>query len=223
MILALDTTGHDCGIALLWEDYFQMRIIEGGLKHNEILLSEIDRLLADNAISGAKLSAVAVSSGPGSFTGLRVGMAAAKGLCMAWKIPFITVPTLDGLAASVSSEVGRVLTLMSARATEVYWAVFEWSASKWDRLTENQLDDISILNQKIDGEVFPVGEGYIKHQTEIDRIFKNTLIQNKQTIKVKPLVHSTAIIARTKFVNGQFDDIMESEPQYCYAFPRKRV
>ncbi len=223
MILALDTTGHDCGIALLWEDYFQMRIIEGGLKHNEILLSEIDRLLADNAISGAKLSAVAVSSGPGSFTGLRVGMAAAKGLCMAWKIPFITVPTLDGLAASVSSEVGRVLTLMSARATEVYWAVFEWSASKWDRLTENQLDDISILNQKIDGEVFPVGEGYIKHQTEIDRIFKNTLILNKQTIKVKPLVHSTAIIARTKFVNGQFDDIMESEPQYCYAFPRKRV
>jgi len=109
MILGIDTTGMDCSVAIWHEELIGVRTIEGGLRHNERLLSEIDTLLSAESIACDKLDAIAVSSGPGSFTGLRVGMATAKGLCIAWDIPFIAVPTLDGLA----------------RANEAYWTLFE--------------------------------------------------------------------------------------------------
>ncbi|HEX7343911.1 MAG TPA: tRNA (adenosine(37)-N6)-threonylcarbamoyltransferase complex dimerization subunit type 1 TsaB, partial [bacterium] len=91
MILALDTSGSRCGVALWSSDLIGHRESDSALRHNELLLHQIQALLAVYEVGRADLRAVAVSSGPGSFTGLRVGLAVAKGLCWSLRLPLICV------------------------------------------------------------------------------------------------------------------------------------
>ncbi len=219
MILAIDTTGRNCGVALWDNDLVAHRLIASELRHSEILLNVVDKLLEENNVKSSSIKAIAVSSGPGSFTGLRVGMAAAKGLCYSWQIKFIAIPTLDALAESVPTQAKSVLTLMPARALEVHWALFKWSDNSWKRLSDNQIDDISGLAAKFEGEVFPVGEGYLKHKTTIDSVFENRLLVLPEDCKVSPLCVSTARLASQKIRMGQYSDLMNAEPEYCFKFP----
>ena len=92
---------------------------------SETFLSAIDRLLREGG--GPTIAThVAVSAGPGSFTGLRVGMAAAKGLCFGWGVPIVPVPTLYALASRFRTEEALVCPVLDARKKEVYAGVFRW-------------------------------------------------------------------------------------------------
>jgi len=88
---------------------------------------------------------------------------------------------------------------------------------------DNQLDEIGAIAEKVSGKVFIVGEGYRKHSAEIDRIFCSRVVNSSDIITVESLAISTAKIASSRFRCGDFDDLMLSEPEYCYEFPRKKV
>jgi tRNA threonylcarbamoyladenosine biosynthesis protein TsaB len=178
-------------------------------------------LLAVKNLGKQDLEAIAVSAGPGSFTGLRVGLATAKGLCMAWDIPLITVPTLESLAESVPSRISNVLALMPARAKEVYWARFNNGEKGRNMEGDVRVDDIEQLNELCSGSVFLVGEGYKKHQSELDRIFQDRRLTLDASESVVIPVVSVARLGAERFRIGQFDDLMNSEPYYCYVFPRR--
>lgn len=222
MILAIDTSGENCGVALWRKELIGFRVVSEKLRHNEVLFTQIKSILTDFDVKVDSLSAVAVSSGPGSFTGLRVGMAAAKGLCWAWKLPFIAVPTLEGLAEAVPPRIKRVLALMPARATEVYWALFENVEGKWLRQTEDQVSDVSHLRDACRTEIFLFGEGYDKHRSLLDNLFAGQRITLYHGARVDALAVSTARLAENRFAEGRYDDLMETEPKYCYAFPRRK-
>ena len=221
MILSIDTSGSSCGVALWQDGLIGFRESKKALRHNEMLLDQIHELFGDCEIEHSKLTGVAVSAGPGSFTGLRVGMATAKGLCWSWKKPFITIPTLEGLAEAVHPSAKRILALMPARATEVYWAAFEHDTVQWKRQTDDQVSDIFQLSELIQDDVFLFGEGYTKHKAEIDRIFAGRIITLKDGEETEALAISTARLAAKRYNQKRFDDLMETEPLYCYAFPRK--
>ncbi|TKJ38566.1 tRNA (adenosine(37)-N6)-threonylcarbamoyltransferase complex dimerization subunit type 1 TsaB [candidate division LCP-89 bacterium B3_LCP] len=221
MILAIDTSGTDCGAAL-WEDsLIDSIIIAGALRHNEVLLKLIDRVLYNNEVKPSDISVVAVSSGPGSFTGLRVGMAVAKGLCLSWSLPLVAVPTLEGLANCVPFSAGNAMTLMPARATEVYWALFHAEKSEWVSKSSDTVSDIADLAKVCQRDLFLYGEGYTKHQDVLDRLFLNRRVTLPETESLLPLAVATAKLAADRFLKGQIDDVMNSEPNYCYSFPRK--
>ncbi|MBU1881052.1 tRNA (adenosine(37)-N6)-threonylcarbamoyltransferase complex dimerization subunit type 1 TsaB, partial [bacterium] len=135
MILAIDTTGFKCGTALWDNGRITLLETEEKLRHNEVIFAQIQQLLQDQNSSLADVEAVAVSSGPGSFTGLRVGMAVAKSLCWSLEIPFIAVPTLEGLANCAPADIYSVISIMPARADEVYWSHFAYENNRWEDQT----------------------------------------------------------------------------------------
>lgn len=223
MILAIDTSGTDCGVALWHEDLIGVQMMKSALKHNEVLISLIQTLFTEHRMQYNNIDAIAVSSGPGSFTGLRVGMAAAKGICMAWDKPFISVPTLDALAEAVPLRLTQVMAIVPARATEVYWALFDSRGKQWRRNTDDRVSAISELGNACSGDVFLTGEGYLKHQKELDHIFVNRKLGLIDSEKVEDLVVCTAKLGAARLKEKRFADLLNSEPNYCYEFPRRKT
>jgi tRNA threonylcarbamoyladenosine biosynthesis protein TsaB len=138
-LLALETATLAGGAALLEDG----RLVGESrlnikLTHSERVLAVVDRLLHDCAWEIASLRGLAVSIGPGSFTGLRVGAATAKGLALALDVPVAPVPTLDALAATLPFADAPVVPLLAARKNEVYCSLYRWRdgamAREWDYL-----------------------------------------------------------------------------------------
>jgi len=123
VILGIDTATLTCGVAL-WDTERAEPVAEYALTgryiHSEKLVPMIAELLREAAVDREQLTAVAVTAGPGSFTGLRIGFTAAKTLAYAWGLPLIPVSTLDVLAGALADRPGAVAALLDARNRRVY-------------------------------------------------------------------------------------------------------
>ena len=125
-ILNIETATKNCSVSIAknGETILCKEIAEEGYSHAEKLHVFIEDVLKEAAISIHDLVAVAVSQGPGSYTGLRIGVSAAKGLCFALNIPLIAVDTLQTLASKANITEGKIIPMLDARRMEVYSAVF---------------------------------------------------------------------------------------------------
>lgn len=125
-ILAIETSGELCSVAVLLDDknFIELNFLQKHI-HSEKLIGMIDTVLENSSVEPAQLKGIAVSMGPGSFTGLRIGLAAAKGIAFGLKLPVIPVPTFDAFAYQIS---GYLIDGMSfsiavgANIEEVYFA-----------------------------------------------------------------------------------------------------
>lgn len=127
MILAIESATSHGSVALLsGGDLLGEILLPRGRQLSETYLDSIDRLLRESGLVPEEVGHVAVSSGPGSFTGLRVGMAAAKGFCFGWGRPIVPVPTLHALAMRFPMEGTTVCPVLDARKQEVYAGFFRW-------------------------------------------------------------------------------------------------
>jgi tRNA threonylcarbamoyladenosine biosynthesis protein TsaB len=138
-ILALETATLAGSVAVLDEErVVGQLLLDVALTHSERLMAMVDALLAGCAVAPAELGALAVSVGPGSFTGLRVGIATAKGLGFALGLPVAPVPTLDAMAELLPFADAPVAPLLDARKGEVYLSLYRWQdggmARQWDYL-----------------------------------------------------------------------------------------
>jgi tRNA threonylcarbamoyladenosine biosynthesis protein TsaB len=123
-ILALDTAASVLSVALSTGEEVWCFETEGGLRHGELLMGAVDRLLDSAGIASEDLNLVACMKGPGSFTGLRIAFATAKGLALALGIPLATAPTLDCMAAAWDFWPGIVLPAMDAKKNRLYAALY---------------------------------------------------------------------------------------------------
>ena len=128
-ILNIETATKNCSITIAknGETLVSMEIAEEGYSHAEKLHVFIQDALAEAGLGFQDLNAVAVSQGPGSYTGLRIGVSAAKGLCYSLGIPLIAVDTLETLARQLRIENGVIIPMIDARRMEVFTAVFDKS------------------------------------------------------------------------------------------------
>jgi tRNA threonylcarbamoyladenosine biosynthesis protein TsaB len=138
-LLAVESATLSGGVALLDGDRLLGEItLNIAITHSERLMSAVDRLLGDCGLAPADLDGLAVSVGPGSFTGLRVGLATVKALAMALDLPVAPVPTLDALAARLPFADAPVCPILDARKGEVYLSLYRWRrnsmAREWDYL-----------------------------------------------------------------------------------------
>jgi len=126
-ILCIETATTNCSVALSINGSASVLIedFNTSYSHGERLQPYIDQVLKKAKIDYAHLDAVAVSKGPGSYTGLRIGVSAAKGLCFSLGIPLIAVDTLSSLAAQVNVTDGFIVPMLDARRMEVYSRVFD--------------------------------------------------------------------------------------------------
>ena len=163
MILALESSAKPASAAVckdgeLLGQYFQ----NSGLTHSRTLLSMADALLRNLELSVADIGLVAVSRGPGSFTGVRIGVSAAKGLAWGADIPVCGVSTLEAMACQTPEPGCLICPVMDARRGQVYNALFEWKDGAPVRLCEDRavsLEDLATGLRKLDAPVLLVGDG----------------------------------------------------------------
>lgn len=125
-ILNIETATKNCSVSIAknGETVLCKEIAEEGYSHAEKLHVFIEEVIAESGISVQDLNAIAVSQGPGSYTGLRIGVSAAKGLCFALNIPLIAVDTLQTLASKANVSDGKIIPMLDARRMEVYSEIF---------------------------------------------------------------------------------------------------
>jgi tRNA threonylcarbamoyladenosine biosynthesis protein TsaB len=153
MILGIETSTDICSVALLRGGEVVALRESGGSEHARLLAVYIDEVMREAGLDAHGLEAVAVSAGPGSYTGLRIGVSTAKGLCYALGIPLIAVGSLDALACQVAGrfDEGAVLCpMIDARRMEVYAQLFDHDARPLGEVeavvvTEDSFRDASVI------------------------------------------------------------------------------
>ncbi|OOV29026.1 tRNA (adenosine(37)-N6)-threonylcarbamoyltransferase complex dimerization subunit type 1 TsaB [Flavobacterium sp. LM5] len=141
-ILNIETATKNCSVALAknGSTLICKELAEEGYSHAEFLHVFIEAIIKEAGIAFADLKAIAVSQGPGSYTGLRIGVSAAKGLCYALGIPLIAIDTMQTLAQQVQRVEGYIVPMIDARRMEVYSAIF---TSNYEAVRETQAEVIT--------------------------------------------------------------------------------
>ncbi|HKO76808.1 MAG TPA: tRNA (adenosine(37)-N6)-threonylcarbamoyltransferase complex dimerization subunit type 1 TsaB [Flavobacterium sp.] len=157
-ILNIETATKNCSVALAKEGKTILckEIAEEGYSHAERLHVFIEEIISEAGITMKDLVAVAVSQGPGSYTGLRIGVSAAKGLCYALNIPLIAIDTLQTLASRVSITDGLIVPMIDARRMEVYSAIFSASLEKKREVLAEIITESSF--EEVEETVYFVGD-----------------------------------------------------------------
>lgn len=163
LILAFETSAKAGSVALLEDGKLLAESYQNtGLTHSQTVMSMAQALLESCGYTAKDLGAVAVAAGPGSFTGVRIGVAAAKGLAWGGQIPCYGVSTLEAMARSLGVHNGIVLPVMDARRSQVYNGVFRAENGVLTRLTEDRAISLKDLGQELqnaEGPIFLVGDG----------------------------------------------------------------
>jgi len=159
-VLAVETSTLAGGAALLDGDLVVGEyVLDVSATHSERLMGAVDRLLTDVGWTVRDLEGLAVSVGPGSFTGLRLGLSTVKGLALALAIPIAAVPTLDAMAALLPFAALPVCPVLDARKREVYASLYRWDGTgmrrEWDYLAIAPGD----LSGRLDEPVIVLGDG----------------------------------------------------------------
>ena len=214
IILNIETATTNCSVSLSKEgETFALQ--EDNSKqysHAERLHLYIDDLLKQNNIKPTELDAIAVSKGPGSYTGLRIGVSAAKGLCFSLDKPLISVSTLEALARQVKAEDGLIVPMLDARRMEVYSAVFDASFNTVREIEAQILDAQSFASYLENGKVYFIGNGVEKTKTLITH-------ENAVFIEDKlPSANEMSVIANNKYKKNDIEDVAYFEPYYLKDF-----
>ncbi len=139
-----------------------------GRSHAKRLVPAIDRLLRSSGLTLSGLDGFALSIGPGSFTGLRVGLATLLGFRTVTGLPLVTVPTLEALAWNLPDEPRPLCPVLKARTGEVYWACYRWEkAGSLVRVMEEQVGSLESLARSVRGPLVMLGEGWPIYQHEL--------------------------------------------------------
>lgn len=172
----------------------------------------IHNIMQQNNCTLQQLNAIAVSAGPGSYTGLRVGMAAAKGLCYALSIPLISINTLQMMASSAANETNTLLCpMIDARRMEVFTALFDGSLKEMMPSGPLVLTETSFVEWLDKTTVSFFGNGSEKAASVIKH--KNAVFMN-----VTATAANMAFLSSEKFVRNQFSSLAYSEPFYGKGF-----
>jgi len=161
VILAIETATPHGSVALVEGGVVAAEtVLPPGRQGSETLITAVSGLLDARGVGPSGISCVAVSAGPGSFTGLRVGMAAAKGYCFGWKLPMALVPTLEALASRFPGEKRVICPVLDARKKEVYAALFRREGDALARLTPDlAIPPGDLVGRLPEGEVVFCGDG----------------------------------------------------------------
>jgi tRNA threonylcarbamoyladenosine biosynthesis protein TsaB len=204
-ILAIDTSTLTSGVAA-WDGRVIAERRARVTTHSDTLLTMIDDVLREAGWTVAALDGVACVSGPGSFTGLRIGLATAKGLCFAAGKPLACVTSLEALAARAPD--GRVCATLDAHKQEVYAAIYQVNDGVPTLAEGEWVQAPAELARRLDGSFPVVGDGALRY---------SELAQNLLDSDGAPRPADVARLGALKISRGDADDLSSSGPRYVRA------
>lgn len=215
-ILAFETSAKAASVALLEEGRLLAEAYQNtGLTHSRTLLQMVQNLLQGCDLSSEDIDAVAVASGPGSFTGVRIGVAAAKGFAWGRALPCYGVSTLEALALSYGASGGLVCPVMDARRNQVYNALFQAEGDRVLRLREDRAISLETLAQDLKAfkePVLLVGDGAALCYDVLGGL-NGRLILTPEHRRFQR-AGGVALAARQAIQTGAFGDPAQLIPQY---------
>ena len=161
-VLAVETATSWQSVAILDDSHVLARHDQhAGGSHAKLLLPTIDRLFRETGLTLKQLDGLAVSIGPGSFTGLRVGLATLLGFRTINRLPLAVVPTLEGMAWNLRGASTLLCPILNSRREELYWALFRWTSDHLlERVVSEQVGTAAMLANSLTGSVLVFGEGW---------------------------------------------------------------
>jgi tRNA threonylcarbamoyladenosine biosynthesis protein TsaB len=214
-ILAIDTSTRVGSIALVEGPLLKAQnILDIRATHNQRLLPGIERILTDAGWSLDDLDGFAVSLGPGSFTGLRIGLSIVKGLAWATGKPLVGVPTLDGLAANVSFVPYMICPILDARKGEIYAALYrQGDEGIPERLTSYMAIKPEEMLALISETTVIIGDGLLSHGDYLRRELGNLLVLAPPHLSV---IHASSLawLGWHRLRSGEFEDVSSCTPLY---------
>ena len=213
IILNIETATKNCSVALAKEGktIACKEIAEQNFSHAEKLHVFIEELLLENQLIFSDLAAIAVSQGPGSYTGLRIGVSSAKGFCYALNIPLIAIDTLQLLANQVRIDDGIIISMIDARRMEVFSAFYDKNQLQIRTTLAEIIDETSY--SEISEKIHLVGDGAAK--------FKEVLTDEKFVFHsdvVFPSANEMSKLSFDKYQKHDFVDVAYFEPYYLKDF-----
>ncbi len=161
-VLAVETATSWQSVAILDESHILARHDQDAAgSHAKLLLPTIDRLFRETGLGLTQLDGLVLSIGPGSFTGLRVGLATLLGFRTISRLPLAVVPTLEGLAWNLRGVSTRLCPILNSRRGELYWAQFRWiGEDRLERVMPEQVGTPAMLGSSLTGSALVFGEGW---------------------------------------------------------------
>ncbi len=220
-ILNLETSTKNCSVSIgkNGKVIALHELCEANFSHAEKLPQFIKKSIADAKITFANLDAIAVGKGPGSYTGLRIGVSSAKGLSFGLDIPLLAIESLEILANAVSNPKGYIIPLLDARRQEVYTSVFDANYKQIKPTFSHILEENSFA-EYLQNTVFFLGDGTPKTKEIISH--KNAIFLENYHPSAKEMSN----ISYRKFLKKQFEDVAYFEPFYLkdfYVTPTKSI
>lgn len=214
ILLNIETASKNCSVSISknGNTIALKELNEGGYTHAENLHIFIEEVLKTAQLKINEIDAVAVSKGPGSYTGLRIGVSAAKGICYAIDKPLISIDTLKIVASQIAISDGLIIPLIDARRMEVYSAVYDTQLQRIRTIDAEILTDTSFEDYLNNQHVYFLGDGATKCQD---------LIKHPNAIYLLnkfPSANEMGKLAEEKFNNNDFEDVAYFEPFYLKDF-----
>jgi len=213
IILNIETATKNCSVSLSknGKTLFCKEQADQGYSHAEKLHVFIDEVIKECKVDIKEINAVAVSKGPGSYTGLRIGVSAAKGLCYALNIPLIAIDTLEILASKVDQNDGLIVPMLDARRMEVYSAVFNQEKKIVSDTKAEILDENSYAH--VNEKIYFLGDCQEKCKTVLTK-------SNFQFLPeiIFPSANEMSELSFQKFIAKEFEDVAYFEPFYLKDF-----
>lgn len=216
VLLSIETATSVCATALYVNGkLIDSKTINSDKSHSTMLLQFIEELLETNSITKKDLSAIAISEGPGSYTGLRIGLSTTKGLCYALDIPLIAVNTLDAMALQVSKTMHAnqlACPMIDARRMEVYTALYNGKNERVEALNNVIIDENTFKDQLDSHPIIIFGNGAEKCKGVITHT-NVSFLEN-----IEPSAIEVGEIGYAKFLKNEFENVAYFEPNYFKEF-----
>ncbi len=216
LILAFETSAKACSVALhdgqklLGESYQNT-----GLTHSQTLMTMAEDLLKTCGKTVKDVTHLAVAAGPGSFTGVRIGVAAAKGFAWGAELPVYGVSTLESMALSLGAFEGHVCACMDARRNQVYNAIFLADSGKLERVSDDRaisLAELKVELEHIDGPIYLVGDGAELTFRTLGGELENLILPPEHRRQQR--ASGVALAALNAMVRGESADGASLQPNY---------
>ena len=215
IILGIETATQRAGVALGGPDGLLASIeVGGGRRHAESLAPALEQACHHAGIGLDQIGAVAVDVGPGLFTGMRVGIAAAKAMAYALELPMIGISSLDLVAFPLRFSAGRVAAVIDARKGQVFYAFFAPVPGGLQRLTESQVGSIDelVADLRASGEHHVlVGDGALRYRDDLVDVIR---CDYADEFLDHPSAAALVYLARAQAQRGQWTDLAEIQPMY---------
>lgn len=216
-ILGIDSSGLVASAAIADEKNIIAEFtVNNKQTHSQTLLPMIEKVVDMSGIELEQIDAIAIAAGPGSFMGLRIGSATAKGIGLALKKPVVSVPTLEGLAYRVSVFDGIICPIMDARRNQVYTGIYKMDKGNLVCLSEQKAVDIHEIMEeleKYDEKVIFLGDGVEVQRETIEKEFKKEYCFAPIHLS-KQSAAAVAVLGDIYFNQGKAEDAAEHKPIY---------